>query len=822
MLQRLTLTHRIALAAALLTLLTVALIGGVAFMLLRAQVMETMQLSLEHRAEDAAKVMESRFDALDDTLTTLAGNTLVANALADNEGRKRYLSAFLGSYQTIAGVSVQLTLTDFMGRPLSHPAALRVESGWVAELVEQNRTGAALIDTGEEGWLVLARPVIYANTGLPEGALVLQVRSNQLMHLPPRVSHSEDWRDSAHFALYLGETLPQQSTRYAGLPEPDKGIGLRYPLQLPSGLAPLKAELEVATDPYRFNAPLRQLIYYATGLSLLVLLLVAGLSIALGHVLTGRLRQLQTVAHQVTLAPIRHQRLSIPGGDEVTSLAQSFNRLLDDLQQAFDKLQQNSDSLEHALADAHRARNEAEQANRAKSLFLANMSHELRTPLNAILGFAQLLERDPAMAPEQRQTLQTIYRSGQHLLSLINDVLEISRIEAGRMELAEAPFDLHELLAAVTDVLRLRAEEKGLTLELRVAPEVPGYIEGDQRKLRQILINLLGNAIKFTDDGWVRLSVGLESGRLRIDIADSGQGIGENERRHIFEPFQQGPGDHRHEGTGLGLSISKEFVEVMGGRIQVTSTPGRGTTFTVHLPYRAADATPLRRGYGQQHVIALQPGQPEYRVLVVDDKPEGRQLLASILDSVGFNVRCVDNGAEALRSFHQWQPHVIWMDMRMPVMDGYEATRRIKATPEGEKTVIIALTASAFEEDRDAVLEAGSDHFMRKPIDTDEVFEVMGRFLGVAYRYGHSENPHSHANGENGDLSAALKALPATLRQRLGRAAAALDVAASREAIAAIAEYNEPLAQRLTTLTKEYRYDQLARLCGQEEDDHAK
>jgi signal transduction histidine kinase/FixJ family two-component response regulator len=816
--QSLSLTRRIALAAALLTLLTVSLIGGVAFLILRGQAMDTMQHSLEHSAEDVARLMENRLDNLAETLTTLAANPLIANALVDNEGRKQYLSVFLESYETIANLPVSLTLTDYLGRPLStsENGHFHFEPHWVAERVGANEKAATLIGSGNEQWLIMAQPVIYANTGLPEGALVLQFQLRHLMEISRSTSHLDDWRHSAHFALYVGNPIPQNTVFRLGNPEPENGIANRQPLQLPPELSPLHSELEVIIDPYHFNAPVRQLVYTSSALVVMVLIVISFISLMLGRTLTRRLRELEEAAHRFTLENFEPQRLPVTGSDEVTSLANSFNYLLDNLQEAFDELQYKSGSLELALEQAREARNEAESANQAKSIFLANMSHELRTPLNAILGFAQLLIRDPSLDKSHHQPLSTIYRSGRHLLSLINDVLEISRIEARHMELVEAPFDLHEMLLAVTDVLRMRADEKGIELRLILSPEVPGYITADERKLRQILLNLLGNALKFTDQGWVRLNVSVEGKYLRFDISDSGQGIPSDELPHIFEPFHQAEGDHRNEGTGLGLSISHEFITIMGGTIHVSSTLGKGSSFRIKLPYRNAKPGILTSSTkDNQRVVALLPGQPNYRVLVVDDKPDGREVLANLLDSVGFQVRTAENGAEAVEVFHDWRPHLILMDMRMPIMDGFEASRRIKATTLGKETPIIAITASAFEKDRAKVLEAGCDYFMRKPVNTDEVFDVMAHMLGVGYRYSHTpEHEHPAEPMKIFDITAAMAALPENLCADLAQAAASLDAEAARGIITAITEIDRTLAERLSTLADEYHYDELARLCG--------
>ncbi len=392
------------------------------------------------------------------------------------------------------------------------------------------------------------------------------------------------------------------------------------------------------------------------------------------------------------------------------------------------------------------AKEAADAANRAKSEFLANMSHELRTPLNAVLGFAQLLERDATLLPMQRQYLGIINRSGEHLLALINDILDMAKIEAGRVTLQAQTCDLYNLLANATDMLRLKAEGKGLHLHCDRASDIPRYVITDEGKLRQVLINLLGNAVKFTEQGEVKLSVqrhptglGSESAtRLYFAIADTGPGLAPEEIGQLFAPFSQTrTGLQSGEGTGLGLSISRKFVHLLGGEIGVSSEVGQGSTFyfdiEVAVPTAIASSpdTPT-----EPQIVRLAPQQPRYRVLVVEDRDANRFALASLLMNVGFEVREARHGEEAIALWEDWQPHLIWMDMRMPVMNGYEATRQIRQREMASAqapTRILALTASAFEEDRQAILAAGCDDVVRKPFRETEILEKLARHLGVEY-----------------------------------------------------------------------------------------
>ncbi|NJN65532.1 MAG: PAS domain S-box protein [Chloroflexaceae bacterium] len=429
-----------------------------------------------------------------------------------------------------------------------------------------------------------------------------------------------------------------------------------------------------------------------------------------------------------------------------------------------------------AEAELQRAREEAEAANRAKSVFLARMSHELRTPLNAILGFTQLLNRDRQMMPRHHEYLRIIQRSGEHLLALINDVLEMSRIEAGRAELHQQAFDLHHLLHDLTDMFQLRARTKHLSLRLDLAPEVPSGVAADERKLRQVLINLLSNAIKFTHQGQVTLRVSVvasgPAGRpigaqaqaeepplplpppivpapspspsaltgptarmfLRFEVKDTGIGIAPDDLVRIFDPFFQMPqADQAQEGTGLGLPISQHFVKMMGGAFDVESRLGQGSTFSFVLPVHPAAVPRDEPSLRLRRVVSLAPGQPSFRILMVEDHEDSRTLLRDLLTSLGFVVREAADGREGVAVWRQWSPHLIFMDIRMPFMDGLEATRCIKATMQGQDTPIIALTASTFEESRVDILAAGCDDLLRKPFRHEDLIGKLMKYLNARF-----------------------------------------------------------------------------------------
>ena len=445
------------------------------------------------------------------------------------------------------------------------------------------------------------------------------------------------------------------------------------------------------------------------------------------------------------------QKLEVKNINELRSLSTSFNQMAAQLKDSFEKLEVR---VEERTAELKIAKEEAELANHAKSDFLANMSHELRTPLNAILGFTQLMRRNKSLDKEQQENLAIINRSGEHLLGLINDVLEMSKIEAGRSSLNLSIFDLYSLLDTIEDMFQLRAESKGLQLIFERTPDLPQYIQADDKKLRQVLINLLGNSIKFTQEGGLNLRVDIKQNfnlnkrenkksnnkvhpvTLIFEVEDTGVGIAPEELDSLFEPFvQTESGRKSKEGTGLGLPISRKFIQLMEGDITVKSQVGKGTVFTFNIKVKIAQESELPIQKPKRQVIALAPDQPKYRILVVDDRLTNRKLLLKLLIPLGFELKEAENGQQALEIWDNWNPHLIWMDMRMPVMDGYEATKQIKAHLKGQATVIIALTASVFEEERSIVLSVGCDDFVRKPFREEVILEKMNQHLGVRYVY---------------------------------------------------------------------------------------
>lgn len=465
-------------------------------------------------------------------------------------------------------------------------------------------------------------------------------------------------------------------------------------------------------------------------------------------------------------------------------------------------------------AELFAAKEQADAANHAKSAFIANMSHELRTPLNAILGFSEILSRDENLSESQKETLSIIHKSGDHLLGLINDVLDIAKIEAGRVVLESKPFDLRNMILDITDMLRIRAQTKNLQLLVDQSSEFPLYIVGDQGKLRQILINLISNAIKATEQGGVSLRLGFKQNctkHLIIEVEDTGCGIAPENQSQIFAAFVQVGSQDKQQGTGLGLAITRQFVELMGGHITLTSHVGQGSIFRVELPVTLAHAEDISDAPATTNtVVRLEAGQPIYRVLVVDDQKDNRLLLHRLLSDVGFEVKLAENGVEAIEQFLQWQPHFIWMDRRMPVMDGMEATRQIRALQHGDKVKIAAVTASTFSEENAELSEVGFDDIVNKPFRPEQIFDCMEQLLGVQFiRHTIPLEPKTEMIELN---PAELAKLPKALQQDLANALVTLNKKRIFNVIEKIAELSPNLANALEIPLQKYDYDSISKL----------
>jgi signal transduction histidine kinase/ActR/RegA family two-component response regulator len=496
-----------------------------------------------------------------------------------------------------------------------------------------------------------------------------------------------------------------------------------------------------------------------------------------------------------------------------------FGMDLTDLKRAERELRELNVELESRIEERtgqlEAARKEAERANRLKSEFLANMSHEIRTPMNAILGYAQLMARDPSIPPAALESVGTINRAGEHLLALINDVLEMSKIEAGRLTYHETAFDPDKLTSEIVELHGGRARDKGLTLNLVRGGPLPPTIYSDEGKLRQILLNLIGNAVKFTKTGGVVVTVRADhrdagEHELGFAVRDTGPGISHEEMGRLFKPFVQSVAGQIEGGTGLGLAISRQYARLLGGDIAVESAPGKGATFTLTMLAKAGfGAVTERRGKEVREIVGLAMDSPAVRILIVDDLPTNRDVLSDLLMPLGFEVRLAGNGAEAVDLFKEWHPHAILMDIHMPVMDGLEANRLIKATPEGRGTLIIADSASVFEEEKAEVLASGADAFLRKPYRHDELLELLGDRLKLNYVYRDAPAP-SEAT-PSGVHVCDFSTIPEALRADFAAACEGADYEKLMTLCDALASADPGCANTIRELVSSFQYETIVR-----------
>jgi signal transduction histidine kinase len=484
-----------------------------------------------------------------------------------------------------------------------------------------------------------------------------------------------------------------------------------------------------------------------------------------------------------------------------------------------------SHTLKQQVIELEETKRAAEAANQAKSQFLANMTHELRTPLNAILGFTQLLSRDQNLNSQQQEQLEIVSRSGEHLLELINDVLTMSKIEAGMIEIHPSCFNLYNMISFLQEMFELKAKSKGLQLNFQISPDTPHYIETDESRLRQILINLLSNAIKFTESGSVTLRVTLGNRDnysvspvtnyqlpITFEVEDTGCGIAPEELERLCQPFVQGEaGRQSVAGTGLGLTISQCFAQLMGGDIKIASQLGKGTVINCNIPVKAvmpSNADEYLEKVRKARAIALAPNQTQYRILVVEDKWESRKLIKQMLSPLGFEVWEAENGQAGVELWEKIEPHLIFMDMLMPVMDGYEAIKRIRSSLKGQATAIIALTASVLDEAKAITMAIGCNDFIAKPFQEQVLLAKIAEHLGVRYIYEWNEISGQNLAKENNELTCEdLKFMPVEWQRDFNRAAIMGDDENLFKLIEKIPEENANLIAVLKDLVSDFRFE---------------
>ncbi|MEW6706907.1 MAG: ATP-binding protein [Pseudomonadota bacterium] len=543
---------------------------------------------------------------------------------------------------------------------------------------------------------------------------------------------------------------------------------------------------------------------------LMAVLIAVALVFAFRRSIVAPVQRLTAVAERVAGGDLS-ARADIDSRDEIGVLSRSITAMTE-------RLAATIAHLESTIGDAERARQAAEVANRAKSVFLANMSHELRTPLNAVLGYAQALQREPDLSARESAGLATIRRSGEHLLTLINGVLDLARIEAGKVELYPEAQSPAALLETVNDIIRLQAQEKGLAYRFEADPELPSRVVLDGKRLAQVLLNLLSNAVKFTDKGTVGLSVrrlceaAPGHARLRFEVSDTGIGIATEQVDGIFRPFEQGSDvQRRYGGTGLGLAISQQLITLMGGRIEVESRPDEGSRFwfELELPLAPVQA-PAAQGLRVEQVLGYEGVRR--RVLIVDDVPGNRGTLADFLGPLGFEAHEAVDGAAGLALANAVKPDLVLMDSVMPVLDGLEATRRLRAHPALAKVPVVVVSASASVADEAAAIAAGADAFLPKPLAFAELLQTIGRLLHLRWILRPGQ-PAAQA-----PLTAALVPPPAEeieVLWRLAQIGNMRSLAARADHIASLGEAYRPFAQQLRALAEGFQSPAIVALVRQ-------
>ncbi|MCK9627438.1 MAG: PAS domain S-box protein [Bacteroidales bacterium] len=478
--------------------------------------------------------------------------------------------------------------------------------------------------------------------------------------------------------------------------------------------------------------------------------------------------------------------------------------------------------IEEALI---KAKQESEAANKAKSIFLSNMSHEIRTPLNAIIGFSQLMKRDINLSNQQKEYNTAIIRAGEHLLELINEILELSKIEAGRIVLNPTSIDLHALCDDIYMMFRERANDKHLQLIFENSDDLPKYIMVDEGKLRQLFVNIIGNAIKFTDEGGiaVRTQIACSDGDksfLIVEIQDSGPGIPEEEIGKLFRHFEQtSTGIKKGTGTGLGLALSKELALLMGGDITVSSKVGEGSVFTFKVEFSAGNENEIEI-HDTKRVVSIADKTKIYKILVVDDKIENLQVAVTLLQLVGFNTEEAVDGKQAIEKVTLSKPDLILMDMRMPVMDGYEATRIIKTMDDVKDIPIVALTASTFEDERKRIEALKMQGYIRKPFRESDLFSTVGKILNISYIYEDEPQEIVPSNNDNETTLSEeqINKLPASFIKEMQDAISVADIDMVISLISDIEKDCPALSCKLREMANKYEYGQIEELLQKREE----